>query len=121
MEGRPGEVDVAPEGRPSKLDLYGRHLREVEVDKGGAGEVEANARPEGLLRRGWEELGLLTRGIRRAAEVVGEEVLGGLADLKLLLRGVVLWEVMPCGTPSSAGVSACPTRLASDSFRAGGL
>jgi cell wall-associated NlpC family hydrolase len=43
-----------------------------------------------------EELGILTRGVRRAAEVAGEEVLGGLGNLKLLLDRVAsrrwMWE-----------------------------
>ena len=64
-------------------------LQPARTDQGGAGEVEADARPEVLLGRGEKELGLLTSGLGRAAEVVVEEALGGLADLKLLLRGVL--------------------------------
>jgi hypothetical protein len=96
LEGRLEERGEALEGRPDKLGLYDRNLREVEVDKGGAGEVEADVRPEVLLGRGWEELGLLGGGLRRAAEVAGEEALGGLADLQLLPDRVASRSWMRC-------------------------
>jgi len=71
-------------------------MPEGEVDEDGPSEVEADARPEGLLGRGWEELGLLTRGLWRTTEVVGEEVLGSPADLQLLSGGVPFRRWMRC-------------------------
>jgi hypothetical protein len=81
------EPGVALEGGPAEPGVHDRHPREAEVDEGGAGEVEADPRPEGQPGRGWTELVIL-RGPSRAAEVVGEEALGGLADLELLPGGV---------------------------------
>jgi hypothetical protein len=47
LEGRPVEHSTAVEGRSVEPDPHGRDMREVEVDQGSAGEVEADARPEG--------------------------------------------------------------------------
>jgi hypothetical protein len=91
--------------------------REVEVDEDGTGEVEADAWPEGPLRRGPATLDSVGRmrlsiaepaeGLRpaqgrvtlacptesgprsRMGQMGDEDALGGLADLKLLSSGVL--------------------------------
>ena len=45
----------------------------------------------------------MTRGVRRAAEMVGEEALGRLADLKLLPGGVLSQPVPAAQSRNAAG------------------
>lgn len=78
----------AGEGRPVER-RPDNHLVKVQLDKGGAGEIKADARPEGLVR-GQAFLGVFGRGVRWWTEVGGEKPLDGLPDLQFLGR-VVLW------------------------------
>ena len=50
-EGRPAEIGAAAEGRPGEVGVSHYAVYEVEVDEGGAGEIEADARPETWARR----------------------------------------------------------------------
>src|SRR4051812_38943514 len=60
-EGRPVERGVAGEGRLRKGGTDDGYAAQVEVDQGGAGQVEAHARPEDLLGGGLEALRVLVR------------------------------------------------------------